>query len=94
MAAKRHSCALLLPLILVGCARSPGIIAVGEDTYTRSMVGNFFTFSGESVERRIIEEGTAFCAAKRQKFVLVDSKHQNSGFATYASAVASFRCEA
>ncbi len=80
-------------VLLAGCARSPGMIKVGEDTYTRSMVGNFFTFSGASVEDRIVREGTEFCAASGKRFVLIDSKYQNSGPAVYASAIASFRCE-
>lgn len=93
MDVKKLTFGLIVTALLAGCARSPGIIEVGENTYTRSMVGNFFTFSGVTVERRIVEEGRAFCAAKGQKFTLVDSKYQHSGMATYASAVASFRCE-
>lgn len=85
--------ALVACVILVGCARSPGAIKVGDDTYTRSMVGNFFTFSGASVEARIVREGAEFCRSRGKRFSLIDSSYQNSGPAVYASAIASFRCE-
>jgi|GEM_PF-1684244 len=83
----------IICLVLAGCARSPGVIKVAEDTYTQSMVGNFFTFSGASVAQRLEQENAEFCAKMGKRYVLIDSKYQHSGPATYASATTSFRCE-
>ena len=94
MVNRRAACALALSCFaLTGCARSPGFIKVTDDTYTRSMVGNHFTFSGASVVQRLESESAEFCAQQGKRYVPIDNKYQNSGFATYASATTSFRCE-
>ena len=84
---------MLAVTLLTACARSPGYLSAGENTYARSMVGDFFTFSGRKVADRLEQESTQFCRDKGMGYKKISLSHQNSGPGTYASANITFKCE-
>jgi len=86
---------LFLPLILAlsGCATgTDGAVQIGPNLYMIGGLGNFTDFSSSAVKARMFKQASEYCAGLGKTMEPVNSRGQDSGYGTYASAEVQFRC--
>lgn len=82
-----------LAMCVAGCVSNPGVIADGPDAYRIMAVGSTgFTSSG-SMQAKVYEQATAYCAGKglTMETINMDSK-QARPMGGYPEATLRFKC--
>ncbi|MFT5709320.1 MAG: hypothetical protein ACI8QT_000006 [Halioglobus sp.] len=82
---------LLLTLILVGCTSSPGIIAIGDDTYTIMISGKSGFVPVGGMKADAYEGAQKHCKSLSKSLKEV-SFNENSGFGKFPEVELKFKC--
>jgi hypothetical protein len=84
--------ALVVLLLVSGCATNSGVVTVGDGVYMIS--GSAPANSGGEVTASLYREANAYCAERKQELVTVGTKSRDAGFARPGNAEIQFRCAA
>ncbi len=84
--------AVLVAVIVAGCAANTGIVKISDDTYMIGKQGGWES-SGSAVKVELYKEGNQFCANMGKKFVQVSSQSDDQGPGKHATAEIQFKCQ-
>lgn len=85
---------VLAVLVVSGCARTSGIVPIGDDTYMISRSKKGFDVTGSAVKADALKEANAHCAAMNKTLKVIKATEKDMvPFRSDAQAEIEFQCE-
>jgi len=80
--------------VLIGCARSSGVVPLGNDTYMISRSEKGFDTTGSRVKADALKEANKYCAQKGKDLKIVKATEKDMvPFRSDAQAEIEFQCQ-